>query len=74
MNDKRVLELWVEAACDPRIIYNFADLVAAETREECAKICDEMAFERSVPGAGDVGCDYVCRGYDNAAQAIRSRS
>jgi len=38
MNDKRVLELWVEAARDPRIIYNFADLVAAETREECAKV------------------------------------
>lgn len=45
MNDKRVLELWVEAARDPRIIYNFAELVAAETREECAKICDELGAE-----------------------------
>ena len=43
MKDERVIELWVEAARDPRIIHKFADLVAAETREECARRCEEMS-------------------------------
>jgi hypothetical protein len=38
MKEERVIELWREAARDPRVIHKFADLVAAETREECAKV------------------------------------
>lgn len=44
------------------------DAVAAKTREECAKICDEMAACDLVEGPA---ARHMSRAYEVAAQAIR---
>ncbi len=49
----------------------FAGLVAAETREECAKVCDGMAACDLVEG---LESRYMSRAYESAAQAIRGMS
>lgn len=46
------------------------DAVAAKTREECAKICDEMA---ACNRKHDFGAMYTNRAYWSAAEAIRSK-
>jgi hypothetical protein len=51
MKEERVLELWRTAVAKDTagpfsvVVVRFAELVAAETREECAKICDDLAAE-----------------------------
>ena len=49
MKEERVVELWNKAVTREAnglyhdILMRFAGLVAAETREECAKMCDDLS-------------------------------
>lgn len=44
MDEKRMQELWDKAGGD---IYAYADLVAEEEREACAKICETLVLPMS---------------------------
>ena len=58
MNDERVIELWITAPRGgtfgvsgyPMVVRRFADLVAAETREECAKCLRDVAARLAPEG------------------------
>ena len=58
MDDERVIELWITAPRGgtfgvsgyPMVVRRFADLVAAETREECAKYLRDVAARLAPEG------------------------
>jgi|688.fasta_scaffold389350_2 hypothetical protein len=52
---------------EPDLLERFAALVAAQEREACAKVCDELAAERPTTGAGKLIAQ-------ECAAAIRARS
>jgi hypothetical protein len=72
MKDERVIELWNEAVQNSGIIQRFADLVAAETREECAKRCKEMSD--SVGMLQGPVAEGMSLAYGAAAEIIRGMS
>ena len=53
-------------------IERFAELVAADEREACAKLCDAISFEEQENGSKSTGA-YMTGAY-MCSQAIRSRS
>ena len=58
MDDERVIELWITAPRGgtfgvsgyPMVVRRFADLVAAETRDECAKYLRDAAARLAPDG------------------------
>lgn len=80
MDDERVIELWITAPRGgtfgasgyPMVVRRFADVVAAETRDECAKYLRDAA-ERLAPEGKrinqidmHVANVLACKGYELA--------
>ena len=69
-----------EGLCDSELddlnsLQKFADLIRADEREACAKVCDAEArqFERNSDGAHDERYDWKADGAHDCAEAIRAR-
>ena len=81
--NKRDIELadkarFVSTATPPtqdEILQHFAELIRADEREACAKVCDAEArqFERNSDGAHDGRYDWKADGADDCAAGIRAR-
>lgn len=77
MNDESVLELWYTTVAKDTaglfsgMIMRFAEAVAAETREECARRCEEMS--ESVGMLQGPVAEGMSLAYGAAAEIIRGK-
>ncbi len=75
MNDESVLELWYTTVAKDTaglfsgMIMRFAEAVAAETREECARLCEELS--ESVGMLQGPVAEGMSLAYGAAAEIIR---
>ena len=79
LSDERIIELAKQTkvfiAGNPKHIITFAQLIAAETREECANVCDELETHYSDYCStallnGDVALANAASGEPRACRAI----